>query len=309
MSITAERKTELIAEYAELKQCVTTIDDKYTLNYVLPQVDLPPSLGLEHIPFDEKTEAELRAIAAENVQPTYLSQKDKLIASYTSGLNSNTEAQAALAEKDRKVKAQLLYDYTVGWKKQYARLVNANLMFSSAVSTSQQKLLDKYNAAVVEQNTDFAAEKSLLDDKKTNLQAKHQADLAALEQRRLALVEEEYNSLAAKQDKARLANQKYNAGLDEREVRYQASCKKFIEQAKQEEYTRKLTASRLLAELGTTGVEQQRCTEKYYVCCDFALTHWSKEEAKYVLSLDSFLSNQLGTYYTQLVDYIDTQLV
>lgn len=309
MSITTERMQQLQAEYSELKAQVLTIDDKYTLNYVPPQVDLPDSLGLVHIPFAEKTEQELKALAEQNVKAKYLARKSNLDQRYATKSDAIATKQSELAEQNRRSLAKLLDEFTDGWNDAFKRLTDARLLLSSVLTRVQQKMLVDYNDKVATENTDFSKQKQLLSDEKTALDAKYTQDKSDLETQRAAMEREEYNTLAEKQNKDKLANQKYNASLDEREARYTASCKRFVEQAKQAEYTRKLEASRLLAELGTTGVEQQKQEEKYLVSCNFVLSHWTKEEANLMISSDSFLSEQLGTKYSALQSFVEECLL
>ena len=75
MSVSSERLQELAELIAALKKKVLFIDNKYSTDYVEPQLNLPDSLNLEHLTFTPKTDAELTAIAEQQVAASYLAKK------------------------------------------------------------------------------------------------------------------------------------------------------------------------------------------------------------------------------------------
>lgn len=307
MSVSNERLQELAELIAALKKKVLFIDNKYSTDYVEPQLNLPDSLNLEHLTFTPKTDAELTAIAEQQVAASYLAKKRAIDASYASGTATNDKSQSQLVATHEEKLAKLLTDYTDGWKSTYRRLVNNGLLFSSVVTTAQQRALDEYNAAVTEENNAYQTDLTALTNAKTALTNKYNAQISSLDSEKAANIATALEELKTKQNKEKLAIDKYNTSLDEREVKYQASKARTEEYARQAEYDRALQASKLTVELGETGLIEQKQSEKF-TCCKFELVGLTKEEALIVVDSDSFFSEHLGSKFTTLKAWINDNL-
>ncbi len=307
MSVTNQRLQEL-AEFTDaLKKKVLFIDNKYSTDYVKPQLNLPDSLNLEHLTFTPKTDDELAALADQQVTASYLAKKRAMDASYANECLNSDKAQSQLSATHETKLAKLLDDYTENWHKTYRRLVNNGLLFSSVVTTAQQKALDDYNSAVTTENNSYQADLTALTNAKAALTDKYNAQVTSLNSEKAADVAVTLEELKTKQNKEKLAIDKYNTSLDERKTKYQASKARTEEYARQAEYERALQASKLTVELGETGLIEQKQSEKL-ICCKFELTGLTKEEALIVVDSDGFFSEHLGSKFTTLKAWINDNL-
>lgn len=307
MSISADRAQELLAIHADIIKQLNRIDTKYSVNFVDPQIDLPDSLGLTHITFTPKSDDELLQIAEQQALPTYLSRKRQIDASYSTTSNANAKAQSDLSEAHSTKLAGLLADYTDNCDEARRRLRRNGLSFSSLITVELTRLQNKYKQDVSSENTAYIGKKAILDNAKAALDNKYTAQCAALTDEKAALTSQRLQALVEAQNKQAQAVAKYNAALDEREIKYQASCARTREYAREAEYERALEASRLYADLGETGFKAQVYEEKL-ACCRIKLFNLTQEEAKSVIDADSAVRNHLGSYYNTLVQWIEDTL-
>lgn len=308
MSISADRAKELVVIHADLKKQLNNIDNKYTVNFVEPQIDFPESLGLEHLTFTEKTDTELQQLAEQQALPSYLSKKRSVDASYATASSGNEKSQSELANKHQKKLAELLQNFMDKCSESRNRMRKNGLSFSNLVELEIANLQNKYKQDVDSENVDYSDKKAILQNAKTALDSKYQQQCVALMQEKSAAATEYMQQLLSAQNKQKQAVEKYNASLDEREVKYQASCERTREYARQAEYNRALEASRLYADLGETGFKNQVYSEKL-ACCRIKLYGLTQEEAKAVIDADSAVRNHLGSYYSTLVQWIEDTLV
>lgn len=306
-NITPERAQELQEMYQELKETILDIDKKYSLNYQEPQLDLPPTLGLQPLEYTPKTEEELRDLAIEDVTPGFQNKVRTLEQSYLRQKQSLEGKKLRLSESSRKKLAELLSDYNVDLKKLRRRLVNNGLIYSSVVTQANDNALAEYNSKVAETTTHYDNLISQVDDDIAQLQNRYTQGLNSLDDELASLINEQYQDLLYREQKDAERIEKYNKSLSEKETKYQASCQKALEYARQAEWERALKAAELHAQLGESGVEAQKVTEKYNYCKQF-FAYWYRDEALLVVADDAFLVAHLGDYYNSLIDWINTAL-
>lgn len=307
MSITSERAQELLALYAQLKVTILEIDHKYSLDYYEPKLEFPPTLGLEPLEYVAKTEQELTAIASDYASPAYQTKLRVFEQSYLRSKQTLDTKKLTLAENLRKKLVELLDKYNVNVANLRRKLINNGLIFSSVVTTKNQQALDDYNSQVEEANVHYQSLQTQVDEQLTDLQNRHEKGNQALQTEYQANVDKFYQQLCEDEQKEKERITKYNQSIEEKEVKYQASCQRALEYARQAEYTRSIKAAQLYAEIGATGMDAQKQTEKYNYCKQF-FTDWNREEALLVIQSDSFLTAHLGSYYTSLIDWVNTYL-
>lgn len=305
MSISTERAKQLLEMHAELVSKLNKVDTKYSIDYIEPQLDLPDSLGLVHLEYTAKTDAQLTELAQQQALASYLSKKRIVDTSYATQLAANTKSRSAEQLSHTQKLDSLLEGYTSQNLSLRARVLNNGLFFSSILESVTTKLLAQYNLDVQQENTAYKAKVDSLDQQKTALDNKHQQQLTAIESERVANVAQILAQLREDEDKQKLSVTKYNASLDEREVKYKASCARTKEYARQAEYERALEASKLYAQLGETGFKNQMYAEKLSTCKFFLQSKGlNEEEALALIDVDSAVSNHLSSYYTTLKQWI-----
>ena len=307
-NITPERAQELLEQYQQLKETILDIDKKYSLNYQEPQLDLPPTLGLQPMEFVPKTEEELRALATADVTPNHQNKLRTFDQNYLRQRQNLQSKMFRLSESSRKKLAELLTDYNVDIKKLRRRMVNNGLIYSSVVTQENDKTLQQYNDKVEHTTTHYD---NLLEQANAELIAlenRYNQGIASLEQELASRIDEQYQDLLYRQTKDAERIEKYNKSLSEKETKYQASCQKALEYARQAEWERALKAAELHAQLGESGVEAQKVTEKYHYCQQF-FYNWHRDEALLVVADDAFLIAHLGNYYNSLIDWINAVLL
>ena len=304
-----EHAAAILAEYQKLKARFGEIDDKYSLAYIPPKLSFPPSLGLSHLTFEEKTEAELTAQATEQVLPSYTDKLRRLDDAYRTKASDLSQKIAGYsAEKDQKT-AEIVNKYDALKQNCAIEIQNRN-MWNSCV----------YNRTISKLSVACSKEKAVVDEKYSRLisaaSSRASAALAAyqdgkdtLERERDAKIVVVKQKLTQKQNEQKLAVQKYNASVDEKEAKYQASCERAKNSANEQEYQRGLEAMRLYVTLGESGVEQQKIVEKYQYAKVFFGSDWTKSDALSVVQSDGFMQSHLGTHYSTLIDWINSALL
>lgn len=307
MSISNERAQEILQLYQELKETILDIDKKYSLNYQEPELDLPPTLDLQPLDYIPKTESELMALATADVTPNHTNRVRHFEQSYLRTKNGLEAKKFRLAESLNQKVLDLLDKYNTNVKNLRRRLVNNGLIFSSVVTAKNQEELDNYNSKVEELNDHYQILQEDVDTQLSDLEYRYTQGLQSLEEELQRRIQERYQDLVYREQKDAERIAKYNTALSEKETKYQASCQKALEYARQAEYERALKAAQLYAELGESGVESQKISEKYNYCKQFFVS-WNREEALSVIQSDSFLSVHLGAYYTSLIDWVNHNL-
>lgn len=307
MSISTDRAVELAALDKQIQAKINVIDTKYGTAYVEPKLDFPESLGLVHLTFTPKTDAELTAQAQNSVAASFLSQKNSALAAYNKGLDAIALQEGDAVFANSRNLAKLLADYNDNLAKLQRRLVDNGLQFSSVMTSAQKRLLAEYNADVSTENADYEHKRANLLRNKADLAERYADKAASLDEQKSARVAEIVAELKAKQDKEQQAIVKYNSSLDEKEAKYKASCARALEYARQAEYDRALEASKLYAQLGESGFNNQKTAEKL-ACCRFYLTGLTKEEAVAIVDGTGFYASNLGAAYSTLKQWINDTL-
>ena len=307
MSISTERAQQLLQLFEQLKQTILDIDKKYSLNYQEPQLDLPPSLDLQPLEYVPKTQEQLVALARADVSPNHTNKVRNLEQSYLRQKQSLEGKKLRLAESSRKKLEDLLKKYNEDIKKLRRRLVNNGLIYSSVVTKYNDDALQGYNEQVSQSITHFDNLLDEVDVQLEQLQSRYNQGLNSLDDELGLRIHQRLQELLLAEQKEQERIAKYNTTLSEKETKYQASCQKALEYARQSEYDRALKAAQLYAQLGESGVEAQKISEKYNYCKQYFRT-WLKEEALFVIQSDSFLSGHLGNYYVSLVDWVNVNL-
>ncbi len=306
-TLTEQRKAELCADYADLKTQITKIDNKYSLSYIEVELNFPPTLGLEHLTYTPKTESEIYQLGEQQVAERFQEKRRTLDKNYKTALaNVNFQIENQ-KENSRQKLAALEADYQEALQALTHKLVNAGLLYSSIKTDAQSQALDAYNKKVSEQNLHNTAELDALSQKSSALTSAYLQNVSDLDAQKDSARNQAIKEISEKEEKNRLSIEKYNKSLDEKEIKYQASCKRALQYAVQAEYERGLQAARLYAELGESGVMQQVKAEKL-VCCKTVFRLYTQTEAQYVLSIDSFVQSHLEDSYSAFLEWINTTL-
>lgn len=306
--ITPERQQQLTEEYAELKEKILDVDHKYSLSYYEPELEFEPSLGLEKLTFTPLTETELQQLAQQEVNPRYLEKQRSLDKSYATAKANVLLSVDRQAEKHRKNLVKLADQYAEDYKKRQHALANGGMWHSSAAEKALKSIDDAYDGDVEEENKRYTAEYEALYDKLDALEDSYEQGTASIAQQKQLAIAAEVAALEEKQEKNRISIEKYNNTVDEKEIKYQASCRRYLQYAVQAEYERALEAAKLHAELGESGVKQQMLSEKLN-CCKAHFTGYRQYEAQFVLQIDTFLQANLEDYYTALTDWVTQILI
>lgn len=307
MSITDERARQLAELDQTIRKKITAIDTKYSTFFVEPELDLPDSLNLVPLTFTPKSDVQIAGLAHEQALPSYLVKKDAENLSYSKALDANTASVTEATYANKSNLAKLLAAYNSDVATAHRRLADNGLQFSSIIYAAEKRLLAEYNNNVDKENADYAHKCAVLATAKQNLDARHTERITYLDNQLAAREAELATEIRQKQENERLAVTKYNAALEEREVKYQASCARAREYAREAEYERALEASKLYSELGETGFNNQMKAEKL-ACCRFYMNGLTKEEALAIAQGSSFYSNALGTHYQTLLQWINDNL-
>ena len=307
MSVTPERTRELLAMYQGLKDTIVDIDKKYSLNYQEPELNLPPTLDLQPLEYIPKTESELMALATADVTPNHQNKVRSFEQNYLRTKQGLEAKKLHIAETLNQKLVQLLDKYNADVLSLRRRLVNNGLIFSSVVTTKTQETLENYNNQVEQTTSHYETLQDNVDVQLSDLDMRYNQGLQSLDEELEGRVQERYQDLVYREQKDAERIAKYNTALSEKETKYQASCQKALEYARQAEYERALKAAQLYAQLGESGVEAQKVSEKYNYCKQFFVS-WTKEEALLVIRSDGFLNVHLGSYYNSLIDWVNNNL-
>lgn len=305
--ISVERTDELLELYDTMKKDIGDIERKYSLSYYKVEMDFPESLGIPKRKYVEPTEEELTATAEAQIAPKFVEKQRNLDKSYQKSVANYQKSLELLAEKHRQKLVELSEEFATELEKLLRKLTNNGLYRSSIREDAVQQAQNDGTTAENEQNLRYEAEKSAVEGALDATRQTYQESSESLQQQRLAAVAAQIVALKEKELNKKKEVEKYNASVDEKEAKYLASCERYRQYAQQAENERALTAARLYAELGESGVALQKKSQMLNYC-KTAMWSLTKEEAQFILSLDSFLASNLGDYYSSLTDWVNTQL-
>lgn len=307
MAITKQRAEELVAEYAKLKKSVEEVEHQYSLSVYEVDLGFPETLGLQKLTFTPKTDEEIAALVASEVEQKCATKQASIEKSFADARAALIQQQLAADESHRQKLAQLSSDYAKNCIAERHKAVNVNLLYSSIFQNAIAALLESHNAAVNEQTSRYEAQNAAFAQKEQANRQLYEQQTALLDEQRKSLAQTIEQSIREKDEKQAIAVEKYNNNIEEKEQKYQYSCKRATEYARQAERDRALAAARIYAQLGESGLEQRKKMEKYYVVLRKIGT-FTKEEALFVLSLDNYLRAELGEYYATLEDFVNNDL-
>ena len=299
---------ELAERYAQLKVRVMDVDDKYSIEFVEPKLDMPDSLNLQKLEYTPKTDEELEVMAEEAVAAIIISKQRAIERSYSSKLKSLNVKSDKLTLTLSKAVSSTSEDYAKKKEAVRLKLINNGLVFST-VGNKYNTLLSEEHSSSIKKIVDYGErERGLINQEQKNAEEVYNESCVSLDKERQARIAEKIQKLKEAEENLRLSIEKYNNSLEEKEQKYQASRAKAYENARRAAYNRAYNNAKLYLEMGESGYRRLVQQEKYAVCQDFFYP-MSKEDAKTILSFDSFLRNHLGTYYDTLVDWINHTLI
>lgn len=305
MAVSEERVKELLVLHQQIEDRCALVDEKYSLTACEPRLDMPPSLNLEKLVFTPKTEEELRALATESVNALMLSKERSAEKTYNSAIK-NYEAQKQKLTEQADLdydKAQLQLEEK---KEDIKRKVADNGLYFSDIAERFCRLAENDSSSVTKEiYAKLDLELKALSQKTTDAETLYNETLAALKEERQAREDKAYSDLLQDEEEERVAVEKYNNGVEEKEQKYQASRAKAYENAYRAEQNRTLKNTQLYADLGETGYRDVISREKYAVCIDMC-TGLTRREANVLLSFDSFFDNALGNYFSSFLNWITT---
>ena len=298
---------ELIDLYAKLKVRVLKIDEKYSIDYVEPELDMPDSLNLQKLEFTPKTESELYAIAEQTVAATILAKQASIDKSYAAKLNTIASKLAQNSNNATTQLDKLVAQYEENCENIKKKAMSNGLVFSTVTDKYLSLELQSHSKRVLSKTEEFNRKSEEIVQQQADAETAYNQSCAALEEEKKARIEAAYQKLVDAQEKERISIEKYNNSLEEKEQKYQAARAKAYESARNAAHARAYNNSKLYAELGETGYRQLIMREKYAVCQD-AFYPLRREEAQSILTFDSFLRSHLGIYYDSFVTWINTTL-
>ncbi len=305
--LTTQRSEELIALYDEMKEELYNIEKKYSLSYYKVEMDFPESLGIPKMEYVAPTDAELTEIAENYVESRFLEKQRNLEKSHENAMANLQKTLDLLDEKHRQKLVTIAAEYTAELSELLRKLTDNGMYRSSVRTAAEEQTENDRQAAVTEQASRYEAEKAAVVTRKTALEKTFDESNASLKLQREAAVAAKVQELKEKEANKKKEADKFNASVDEKEAKYKASCERYLQYAQQAENERSLAAAKLYAELGESGVELQKKSQMLSYC-KTAMWNLTKEEAQYILSLDSYLITALGDYYSSLTDWVNSQL-
>lgn len=307
-SISSQRMEQLRSEYEELKNRCREVDIKYSTDVVEPQLNLPPSLNLEKLDYVPKSEEELTALAEQEIASATITKQSALDKSHATKLKSFALQRDKLSAQLEVTCRNLADGYGVEQATIHRKLVNHGLSFSSTATSALDDRATKYQENVRRANTDAQAERELITRAEEDEEQLYQQSCDALEEDRLARLAKAYQKLADSEESRRISVIKYNNSLEEKEQRYQYSRERAYESAWRYAEERAEQNQKLYQQLGETGFRDMIEREKYNLFID-TFSSYTRDEGNFVLSIDSFVRNNLGAYYSGFVDWVNTTLV
>ena len=307
MALTRERMEELMAEYNELKAVVYEIEHKYSLEVYEVDLGFPPSLGLEKLTFTPKTDEEIKSLVALQVEEKCAQKVASAEKSFKSAMASLQQQQLSAEEANRQKVEQIDADYVKQNNNLYHKATNANVKYSTLLKNALAEVEEAYVEALNLQKLHYEAQNEAFQQRADSNEQIYLEQMARIEQLRATLAQTIEETIRSKEEKAAQAVQKYNNTVDEKENKYQFSCKRATEYARQAERNRALAVARLYASIGESGVNLRKKTEKYNACIR-TFYHFTKEEAYFLINFDGFLQVELSDYYSSFISWVENNL-
>lgn len=306
-NISQQRMQELLQLYQQLKLKVLRVNEKYSVNYVEPQLDFSPSLNLQPLDFTPLTPEQIVQQARVELDGWYANEQLKLAKTRDNKYASFLAKRDKIDENYRQISVKLATDYNEKWHKLRKLLIDNGLIYSSISDDKQTENTAQYNADVTRVTADRDGEKAIVNGEISQLQTNYQQWLQRLESQYQSKLSDKVSQLTSKQQTKQQAVQKYNNSLTEKEQKYQMTCKRALQYARQQESARALTAGQLFATLGAIGFEENLQNEKLMVV-KTELMPLRRNEALTLAQIDGFLQTELGYCYDALITWINGYL-
>ena len=307
-SVSNERLQELVELYKKLKERILFIDQKYSLDFVEPELDMPDSLNLTKLTYTPKTEEELTAIAEQQVAASIFSKQAALDKNYNTKIKNFINKLTQLQHSKDKKLQDILDDYYNDGEALRRRLVNNGLLFSTIATKYNEQLTQDLQKKTAQKTEECNDQMNLVFQQQDDAEQIYKESCRNLEMEKIARIAQKYQRLLEDEEALARSIEKYNTGLDEKEAKYQASRARAYENARRAAYARAYNNSKLYLEYGETGYRRMIEKEKYAVSQD-AFYPLRRNEAKTILAMDSFLVVHLGLYYSAFEDWVNTTLL
>ena len=307
-TITSERLKELMEIYNELKKRIILVDERYSLDYVEPKLDMPDSLNLTKLTYTPKTEQELMELAEQQVAATIISKQ----ATLDKNFNTKVKNFASQMSKMLVVVNEKMLALEKSFQQEMLdirnRLVNNGLIFSTIKDKYESIAIDNYGENSNQLVDSYKNNLNIVKQQQQDAEEIYNQSCIDLAKEKEALVNKAYQKLVEQEEALKRSIDKYNTGLDEKETKYQASRAKALENARRAAYNRAYNNAKLYQQMGEIGYRRMIEKEKYALAQD-AFYPLRRDEAHAILSHDSFLVAHLGTYYDAFVDWVNTVLI
>lgn len=301
--MTAQQLATALAQYQTLKAEMVRVDDKYSLVYHEPDLDLPESLELEPLVHTPLTDEQIALLAEAEVQAWYLAETEKIRKQHTEKTNELTSKQTKLLNDFNAKSAKLTAELAQKADEIKAKIAKNGMANSSVLANALQQNATYYADKIDAESTDYQNDLAVVLQELDDLDDGYTARLTALDGVKQAKIATASEEIRQKDEKTATNVAKYNQTLNEKETKYQASCQRTIQYALQAEYQRALDAARIYAEVGDDGAEMMKLNEKLTLAKAF-LGGMSQEMATAVVTSDSFMRTSLGAHYEYLITYI-----
>lgn len=306
--LTAERIAQLLELYSNLKKRVLTIDEKYSLDYIPPQIELPESLNLIKLEYNPKTDEELHELAELEVQASLIAKQRSIDNDYTKTIKQLAADRSKLHERYSQKLAQMTVEYREECDTIRRKVINNGLLFSTVLTKYLNKALNDYTQRTEKNAENEFAESAIIDQEELDAENIFQASCDSLEVEKQAMLENAYQKLVEAEEKLKRDVETYNNRLEEKEQNYRASRERTLLSARNAEFYRAREATKIFEEMGEVGFRALISREKYAICKE-EFTPLRKNEAQFLLEVDSFLIAHLGVYYSSFTDWVDTSLI
>ena len=308
MAISNERLKELVQIYNNLKAKILQVDQKYSLDFIEPELDMPESLNLTKLTYNPKSKEELMSLAEQHVASYVISKQatlDKNLNAKFKSLSLKSKS-TDLAASDKMLAAERAFEEER--KSIHNRLVNNGLFFSTLYDKYDKEAQERFETKASELKAKHSIAIKFIEQEYKDAEDIYYEACNSLAKEKAAKINAYFLKLLADEEALKRSIEKYNTGLDEKEAKYQASRARAYEQARRAAYQRAYENSKLYMQMGETGYRRMIEREKYSISQDAFYT-LRREEAKAILSMDSFLIVHLGVYYEAFVDWVNTTLL
>ncbi len=307
MALSSQRLLELQQLYMQLKDRCRLVDDKYSLTTLEPNLDLPPTLNLEKLVYTPKTEAEMTEIAESEVAAAMIAKERNVEQNYSTKLKNislqKDKLNSRLTEQTLEAQKKLSDEQAEIQRK----VVDNGLYFSTVAYRYNELAQKRYGDKLTEIGKSASETRNLLTKQETDAEQLYNLSLASLEEERQARIRVAYQKLSEKEGKLRVSIEKYNNGLEEKEQKYQYSRAKAYESALRAQENKALKNAELYAQLGESEYNRLIEKEKYAICTD-VFSPLTRSEGQAILQFDSFLKNNLGSYYSTFAEWVNSVL-